>query len=364
MISSIYGFCRIYNRTTYLVRTYLVLGNRALSKKCGPSLPASQCCSRQAAFEVWPASRPQQEFTSKSHPHGFTLSLSFFTCAIGAAVQLVVSPNMTKLLLIVTGASRGLGKSIALQFCSEAALRDFSHIEIVLIARNQAQLDDTREEILRLASSKHFSALVSCHALDLGDLTELETRVEGIAKALLEDLPEIDRFERFIFVNNAGSLGHIGRAIDTLSLTEMQATVNLNVTSALWLSARMARLAEDAGKLVNRSTVVNISSLVAIQAFPSLALYSAGKAARDQYHVAMAKELGTSSSIQILNYAPGPLETDMTEEIRQSEHLDERLKPHYDKKLIDPDDSAARLVQLVLEGTFESGQHIDYFDLE
>ena len=277
----------------------------------------------------------------------------------------VQRPNMTNLLLIVTGASRGLGKSIAVQFCHEAALRGFAHVEIVLVARNRAQLEGTKEEILRLATSRQLSAHVSCYDIDLGDLEEMEMRVEAISNVLLvETLPQHDGFDRFVFINNAGSLGHIGRAIDTPSLAEIQANVDLNVTSALWLSARMARFAEQAGKLIARSTVVNISSLVAIQAFPSLALYSSGKAARDQYHVAMAKELGTSSSTRILNYAPGPLETDMTEEIRQSEQLDEGLKLHYDKKLVDPDSSALRLFQVVLDETFESGQHIDYFDFE
>jgi sepiapterin reductase len=78
----------------------------------------------------------------------------------------------------------------------------------------------------------------------------------------------------------------------------------------------------------------------------------------------MVQELSIAPhDIQILNYAPGPLETDMATEIWQAPLLDASLKPHYDKQLVDPDDSAARLVQLLLQGNFTSGQHIDYYDL-
>ena len=104
--------------------------------------------------------------------------------------------------------------------------------------------------------------------------------------------------------------------------------------------------------------------MVAVQPFPTLALYSAGKAARDAYHVALAKE---ETWARVLNYAPGPLETDMTEEIRQASELSEDLKPHYAKKLVDPADSARALAKLVLVGDaspFESGSHVDYYDID
>ena len=71
-------------------------------------------------------------------------------------------------------------------------------------------------------------------------------------------------------------------------------------------------------------SVVNVSSLCAVQAFESWGIYCAGKAARDMYHAVLAQELSkrsgdnTGSKILVLNYAPGPLDTDMQKEIRLS----------------------------------------------
>jgi sepiapterin reductase len=99
------------------------------------------------------------------------------------------------------------------------------------------------------------------------------------------------------------------------------------------------------------------------------------------YHACLAKELpamdksndsataaatGTTAGnlcLKYLNYAPGPLETDMTTQLRSEQHLDVNLKTFFQNTLIDPIDSARVLVRLVLENDFENGQHIDYYDI-
>ena len=53
----------------------------------------------------------------------------------------------------------------------------------------------------------------------------------------------------------------------------------------------------------------------------------------------------------------------MAEVIRRAPQLDERMRPHFEKQLVDPADTAGALVQLLVEDKFESGSHIDYFDL-
>jgi sepiapterin reductase len=161
---------------------------------------------------------------------------------------------------------------------------------------------------------------------------------------------------------NAGSIGHIGASVDSPSLQDLRANVDLNITSALWLSVRFARHVRGT-KDAPPCIIVQTSSLVAIKDFPSMAIYSAGKAARDKYHVVMAKEIGETANMKILNYAPGPLETDMVTEIRAAKDLDDSLRPHYAKEQLNPEDSANKLIQLLLSNDFESGAHIDYYDL-
>ena len=65
-----------------------------------------------------------------------------------------------------------------------------------------------------------------------------------------------------------------------------------------------------------------------------------------------------------LNYAPGPLETDMAQELRNAADLDKTLQVNFNKPLLKVQDSARKLMRLLKENSYESGAHIDYFDLQ
>lgn len=73
-------------------------------------------------------------------------------------------------------------------------------------------------------------------------------------------------------------------------------------------------------------------------------------------------------SISILNYAPGPLDTQMQKNIREDQHCDPEISSYYrklfeDGNLLQPLTSAAKLVQLVEERSYKSGAHIDFYDI-
>ena len=114
------------------------------------------------------------------------------------------------------------------------------------------------------------------------------------------------------------------------------------------------------------ATIVNISSLAAVSAgFPGMGIYSAGKAAREMYHALLAKDEENPNFLKVLNYAPGPLETSMTEDIKSSQGLYETdLQSSFrETQMLDPEDSARKLIRLLDANDFESGSHVDYFDL-
>jgi sepiapterin reductase len=200
--------------------------------------------------------------------------------------------------------------------------------------------------------------------------------------------------QRMIFINNAGSLGYLGPSWESPSLEDMRQTIDFNVTSSLWLSVRFARYIKEIELQQQQSyqernnppikmgtstptrsaTIVNISSLVAVSKdFSGMGIYSAGKAAREMYHALVAKDEDQATEaeteclnailLKTLNYAPGPLETTMTQEIRDSDGLDEDLQSNFQTKLLDPEDSARKLIELLDTNEFESGSHIDYYDL-
>ncbi|CAB9499838.1 Sepiapterin reductase [Seminavis robusta] len=264
-----------------------------------------------------------------------------------------------QMLLIVTGASKGLGKAITTGFCcmdsSEQQRQQLDRLHVVLAARSANLLEELGRTIMHHNESTKVRVTLSCFAVDLSDLDQLDSHFDRMFQEV-----NLSGFDRVVFVNNAGSLGYLGPCSSSPSLMGMKATIEFNVTSALWLSSRFAQLVQENSKDTQKVTLINISSLLAVEAFPTMGIYAAGKAARDNYHATMAKEM---PRIKVLNYAPGPLETDMVKEIRAAPKLDKSLKPAFDKKLIDPHDSAKKLVNLVFSDKFESGSHVDYYDI-
>lgn len=137
-----------------------------------------------------------------------------------------------------------------------------------------------------------------------------------------------------------------------------------------------------------KAVVVNVSSLAAVQAFPTWGMYCACKAARDMYHTVLAEEQRSQTShtsqnpanttsgaagvpkkeIIVLSYAPGPMDTNMQAQIRASEQSDPSLGSVYtDMKaqnlLVDPLTSAEKLVAILnTPNNFRSGAHVDYYD--
>eukprot|EP00934_Nitzschia_sp_Nitz4_P000135 Nitzschia sp. Nitz4//scaffold1_size375055//202962//203830//NITZ4_000279-RA/size375055-augustus-gene-0.717-mRNA-1//-1//CDS//3329541054//135//frame0 len=255
------------------------------------------------------------------------------------------SPDTT---IIVTGASRGLGQAVAVEAAKQLVIADDGTLHVVLVARNAGALHETKLQIAALPKGPQIN--VTCHAMDLEDLDRLDDNLNKICAGL-------PKSNRVILVNNAGSIGFLGPVIDSPSLAEMRRNVDLNVTSCFWVSVRLARFATDQGC---QAVIVNISSLVAIADFNTFGIYSAGKAARDKYHTLLAKE---TPSVRVVNYAPGPLETNMVQEIRSAPELDADLKKNFEQPVLQPEWSARKLLRLLQENTFENGAHIDYYDL-
>jgi sepiapterin reductase len=247
--------------------------------------------------------------------------------------------------ILITGASRGFGRAIA-----KVACQHFSPtLRVVLVARSERGLQET-QDVCSLSSAN-----ITRHVMDLGDLDRLDENIN----MLLQDL-KLDQCDRVIFINNAGTIGHLGPCKESPSLKDMRSNVDLNVTSALWMAVRFTQHVQQHSV---DSILVNISSLAAIADLPTMGIYSAGKAARDKYHTLIAKEEDDDKTLKTLNYAPGPLETEMVTEIRSAPNLDANLKLNFQKKLLDPEDSAKKLIRLLSSNEFESGAHIDYYDL-
>jgi sepiapterin reductase len=71
--------------------------------------------------------------------------------------------------------------------------------------------------------------------------------------------------------------------------------------------------------------------------------------------------------VRVLNYAPGMCETAMSEELAESDRLDSKLSSMYrtalnDKTMVQPKDTAEKLVGIIERNGWRNGAHIDYWD--
>jgi sepiapterin reductase len=268
-------------------------------------------------------------------------------------------------MVMVTGASRGLGQAIAASLHPYLLQNGVTGLLYVLVARSATGLQQTMETIhgkLSASLVPKTNVQILPFVVDLADLSSLELNVSRIFSTAV---PQDEMFDTTLFINNAGSVGPLGTPGMISSLTVLQRAIDLNVTSSIWLSSMFVEKLEPRTK--RHCRVVNISSLCAIQSFPTMGVYCSGKAAREMYHSVMAKDLAPNPRLKILNYAPGPCRTDMTQELSDSTDLDANLSQYFKNasssgSLIDPWDSAQRLNQVLVQDTFDSGEHIDYYD--
>ncbi len=194
---------------------------------------------------------------------------------------------------IVTGASRGIGRAIALALASEGANL------VVNYATSSAAADQVVAEIA--GSGGEAIALQA-------DVAQAE-QVDALMDAVMAKWGRID-----VLVNNAG----ITR--DTLllrmKLDDWQAVINLNLTGVFLCTkaASKVMLKQKSGR------VVNIASVAGQMGNPGQANYSAAKAGVIGFTKTVAKELA-SRSITVNAVAPGFITTDMTSGLKSDEIL-------------------------------------------
>ncbi len=164
--------------------------------------------------------------------------------------------------VLVTGASRGIGRGLALEFAARGA-------RVAALARSLSHLEELREEI----GSKGGSC--SIRALDLRDAAAIGPAFDAVAA-------EEGRLD--VLVNNAG----MGKPIPALELGEADwdEMLSLNLKAAFFCAQAAARHMLAAGK----GRIVNMSSQAAVVAIPGEAAYCASKGGLNQLTKALALE--------------------------------------------------------------------------
>ena len=191
---------------------------------------------------------------------------------------------LEKKTVIITGASRGIGKSIAILFASHGAN----------IAFTSLKRDENVESLEKQLNSYGIKAIGY-----VSDASNFEASL-SLAENVMTDFGSID-----VLVNNAGITKD--NLLMRMSEDDFNAVMQVNMNSVFNLTKACLKI-----MLKQRSgSIINMSSVVGVKGNAGQANYSASKAAINGFTKSTALELG-SRNIRCNSIAPGFIETEMT----------------------------------------------------
>ncbi len=187
---------------------------------------------------------------------------------------------------LVTGSSRGLGKSTALNLAKKG-------VDVILTYHHNAE-----EAAKVVAEIEAFGAKAVALQLDTANTKTFDS-FAGQVQRLLKDQWQTEHFD--FLVNNAGTGVHSSFAETTEE--DFDHLINIHVKGVFFLTQKLLPLINDGGRIVNLST--GLTRII----LPGYAAYASMKGAIETLTLYMAKELG-SRQIAVNVVAPGAIETD------------------------------------------------------
>ena len=192
---------------------------------------------------------------------------------------------------LVTGGSRGIGRSIVLALAKQGvSVAACYHRESEAVTSLAAELDRVGR---------------GCFVIQ-ADVSD-ETAVTQLAETVRNRLGRLD-----ILVNNAGVISHI--ALNDLQLAEWRRVIDTNLTSMYLVTRAVLDLIPEGG------SVINVTSAVATVGMPAATHYTASKAGIIGFTRSLCKELGPRG-IRVNGIAPGIIETDQASRLAPEQRI-------------------------------------------
>jgi short-subunit dehydrogenase len=220
--------------------------------------------------------------------------------------------------VIITGASMGIGRALALAWADEKAT-------LILSARGREALEQVAAEVV----ARGARAVVVA-----GDVTDEEHRASLVRHAV--EAGGVD-----VLVNNAGR-GFYAPALQ-IDVAKLRELFELNVVAPLRLTQLAAPHLERA-----RGTVVMMSSVAGVVAAPRYAAYAASKFALEAIAMSLRSELA-DVGVRVVVIRPGPVDTPFRAHAERAEGLTGYDAP--DPKAQSPEVVARKTLRAVLRGS-------------
>ena len=228
--------------------------------------------------------------------------------------------------VLVTGASGGIGKAIAIELSSNGA-------DLCLTGRNKSEL----ESLQKLIGG-------NCEII-ISDLSKSEG-IDELANSAQEKMGQID-----ILINNAGITRD--NLFMRMSEEDWNEVINVNLNSIFKLTKQLIK-----GMIKRRyGRIINITSVIGVAGGAGQSNYSASKAGIIAMSKSLAQEVG-SRSVTVNSIAPGFIETNMTAKL-SDDRKEEILNSISIGRLGKPDDIAGAVCFLASDkASYITGQTI------
>ena len=199
--------------------------------------------------------------------------------------------NLSGKTILVTGASRGIGRGIAIELAKRGAT----------IAINYSKDDLGAEKTLDIIKS--LDGYGKLYKYDISNKDNCKKLIDNV----INDLGKID-----ILINNAG-ISKIGLFMDT-SIEEIEELININMLATMYLSKYVLSHMTSRGK----GNIINISSIWGECGASCEVTYSTTKGAINVFTKALAKEVAPFG-IRVNAVAPGVIDTEMNSFLDEEE---------------------------------------------
>jgi NAD(P)-dependent dehydrogenase (short-subunit alcohol dehydrogenase family) len=190
---------------------------------------------------------------------------------------------------VITGASKGLGKAMAIALAAEGA-------QIALVSRDRVQLDAVAAEIAAAGGQA---------AVFPGDVTD-EEQVRRLEREILALHPKVN-----VLINNAGV--NVRKPVVDFTLEEWRRVMDTNVTAAFLLCRSFvpAMVGQGYGRILNMTSIMSHVSL------PGRIAYATSKTALLGMTRTLALELAPEA-ITVNGISPGPFGTEMNRPLMEN----------------------------------------------
>jgi NADP-dependent 3-hydroxy acid dehydrogenase YdfG len=205
---------------------------------------------------------------------------------------------------VVTGASDGLGKQVALKLAKEG-------VQLALVARNEEKLNEVKKTCLELGSPK-----VNIYACNISDSKQVSDVVRQI---------EVDFAEVQILLNVAGVWQKMN-LLEDISVEEIDSVINIDLKGMIYMTHLLLPIL----KRQKEAAIINDSSKSGVTAQPGQSVYSAAKWGVAGFTNVLKEDL-KGTSVDVAALYQGGTNTELFN--KAGEHLDQ-------EKYIGPEDLA------------------------